>query len=67
MISRCSDARDRSKNRNEWRSETTTDATTGGYPRTTVTLNQLKAYHVYGRHNSMIGSWGLICLESAAV
>ena len=36
-ISRCSDARDRTRNRSEWSSETTTDATTGGYRRTPAT------------------------------
>ena len=39
MISRCSDARDRSSSRSEWGSETTTDVTTGGCPRTPLTSN----------------------------
>jgi hypothetical protein len=33
MISSCSEARDRITNRSEWSSETTTDATSGGYRR----------------------------------
>ena len=37
MISRCSEARDRTRNRSEWSSETTTDTTPGGYRRTAVT------------------------------
>ena len=37
MISRCSEARERTMNRSEWSSETTTDDTNGGYRRTPVT------------------------------
>jgi hypothetical protein len=37
MISRCSAARDRTRNRSEWSSETRTDATRGGYRRKPVT------------------------------
>jgi hypothetical protein len=37
MISRCSEARDWTTNRNEWRSETMTDDTTAGYRRTPAT------------------------------
>ena len=37
MISRCSEARDRTTNRSEWSSETTTETTTGGYRRSAVT------------------------------
>jgi hypothetical protein len=37
MISRCSDARERTVNRNEWSSETTTDDTIAGYRRTPAT------------------------------
>ncbi len=37
MISRCSEARERTVNRSEWSSETTTDDTTAGYRRTPAT------------------------------
>ena len=37
MISRCSAARDRTRNRSEWSSETRADATSGGYRRKPVT------------------------------
>ena len=37
MISRCSEARDRTTNRSEWSGETTTDDTTSGYRRTPAT------------------------------
>jgi hypothetical protein len=37
MISRCSDARERTVNRSEWSSETTTVDTTAGYRRTRAT------------------------------
>ena len=37
MISRCSEARERTMNRSEWSSEKTTDATKRGYRRTCVT------------------------------
>jgi hypothetical protein len=37
MISRCSETRERTVNRREWSSETTTVDTTAGYRRTPVT------------------------------
>jgi hypothetical protein len=37
MISRCNEARDRTMNRSEWNSETTTDVTNEGYRTTLVT------------------------------
>ena len=37
MISRCSEARDRTSNRNEWSSETTTDLMPAGYRRMLAT------------------------------
>jgi hypothetical protein len=37
MISRCSEARERTVNRSEWSGETTTDDTTAGYRRTPAT------------------------------
>jgi hypothetical protein len=37
MVSRCSDARDRTRKRSEWSSETRTGATRGGYRRTPAT------------------------------
>jgi hypothetical protein len=37
MISRCSDARERTMNRSEWSSEKTTDAMNRGYRRTSIT------------------------------
>jgi hypothetical protein len=37
MISRCSDTRDRNRNRSEWSSEKTTEATKRGYRRTPAT------------------------------
>jgi hypothetical protein len=37
MISRCSEARETSRNRSEWSSETTTDVTHGAYRRTLAT------------------------------
>jgi hypothetical protein len=53
MISRCSEARDRTKNRSEWSSETTTDATTGGYPRTPVTsINSRRTMFTVGTPES---------------
>ena len=51
MISRCSEARDRTRNRSEWSSETTTDATSGGYRRTPVTSIDATRTSVFGSHS----------------
>ena len=48
-ISRCSAARDRTRNRSEWRSETRTDATNRAYRRTPVTsINAMRTVFLVG-------------------
>ena len=47
MISRCSEARDRTMNRSEWSRETTTDDTTAGYRRRPVTSIETAARDVH--------------------
>ena len=50
MISRCSDARERTRKQNEWSSETMTEATSRGYRKNFLNPNGHNAYGVFDRH-----------------
>jgi hypothetical protein len=50
MISRCSEARERTVNRSEWSSETTTDDTTADYRKNARNLNRRNSYSVFDSH-----------------
>jgi hypothetical protein len=63
MISRCSAARDRTRNRSEWSSETRTDATSGGYRRRPVTsIDATRTVFQIATGNETLGGSMLVVL-----